>query len=99
MRLTREEFTSLKIVPVKVFTPSQPLALDINLRPIANCLQTQKMYVNAHYFTIVDHNSKLKKIRVGAKLYAFRGPNLLSNFVEALARNPLRSESPPNLRD
>jgi hypothetical protein len=44
---------------------------------------------------VLDSNSQPRKIRVGAKLYGFKGPALLRPFVEELARCPLRWEKPP----
>jgi len=49
-----EEFTSMKILPVKVMTQKNSLALDMNLRPIAKHLHTHKLFVDSHYFITVD---------------------------------------------
>ena len=53
-QMGEEEFTSMKILPVKVMTQKNPLALDLNLRPIAKHLHTHKLFVDSHYFITVD---------------------------------------------
>lgn len=64
--------------------------MDINLRSIAKTLTKQKYAVDSTYFMVVDDQSRSRKIRVGAKIYAFRGQATLGTFAEALSRNSLR---------
>jgi hypothetical protein len=66
--------------------------MDVNLRPIAKALGRQKYSVNSHYFLVIDDQSRSKKIRVGAKIYAFRGQASLGPFIEALAKNTFKLE-------
>jgi hypothetical protein len=72
-----------------------PLALDINLRPIAKHLHTHKLFVDSHYFLTVDQQARPSKLRVGLKVYAFRGTLPLSHFVDALINNPIRIPTSP----
>ena len=72
-------------------TQKQQLAIDINIRPIAKTLQAkQKYFVDSHYFLAVDNNAQPSKVRVGCKVYGFRGNAQLSNFIDGLVMNPLR---------
>ena len=71
---------------------SERYGMDINLRPIAKLLGRQKFTVHSQYFIVVDDQSRSRKMRVGAKLYAFRGQGSLGPFVEALSKNCIRNE-------
>lgn len=73
--------------------------MDINLRPIAKSLGRQRYAVNSHYFLVVDDQSRTKKIRIGTKIYAFRGQVTLGPFVEALSKNPIRIDSAGDGKD
>jgi hypothetical protein len=90
LQMGEEEFASLKILPLKVQTQRQQLGLDINLRPVAKTLSKQKYFVDSHYFMVVDGESQPCRMRVGCKVYGFRGTGQLSHFVECLAANPVR---------
>ena len=75
-------------MPIRVSTNSKPLAIDINLRPVAKSLSKQKFYVDSHYFVAIDSESQLSKVRVGSKIYAFKGTSQIEHFVNSLAANP-----------
>jgi hypothetical protein len=87
MHLSEEEFHSLKILPITVLTNGQKLALDINVKSISKNLIKEKYSINSQYFILVDQNSHAKKMRVGAKIYTFRGHVGLGNFVDNLRSN------------
>jgi hypothetical protein len=87
-----EEFSVTKILAISVTAGSEKYGMDINLRPIAKLLGRQKYAVNSQYFLVVDDQSRSKKIRVGAKIYAFRGQANFEPFVEALSKNCIRNE-------
>ena len=36
---------------------------------------------------VVNHNSNVKKMRIGLKLYSMRGSSLIGNFVDILSRH------------
>lgn len=76
-----EQFSQTKILAVNVIAGSERFGIDINLRPIAKSLGRQKYSVNSHYFLVIDDQSRCKKIRIGANIYAFRGHASLSSFV------------------
>lgn len=65
------------------------MGMDINMRPIAKMLAKQKYAVASHYFLVVDEQGKSRKMRIGAKISAFRGQAALGNLVEAISKNPL----------
>ena len=67
--------------------------MDINIRPIAKSLGRQKYAINSQYFVVVDEESRSKKIRVGAKIYAFRGQASLGGFVDAISKNCIRNDT------
>ena len=81
-----------KIISVTMHTSSERFGIDLNMRPIAKILQRQNHFVDSHYFLAVDSNSRPRKMRVGMKVYAFKGSSLLGSFVEELARTPIRSD-------
>jgi hypothetical protein len=75
-----------------VIAGSEKFGIDINLRPIGKSLGRQKYAINSHYFLVIDDQSRCKKIRVGAKIYAFRGQASLGPFVEAIAKSNIRDQ-------
>lgn len=95
LQLPEDEFSSLKILPIKIITAARHLGIDINLRPVGRMLERQKTFVDSHYFLVVDDHSRSTKIRVGAKIYAFRGPSQLAVFIDSLSKNPIRSNIQP----
>jgi len=74
LHLSYEDFYSLKIVPIKLITPHQQFGIDLNLRHIAKNIHKQKYSVDSHYFIVLDDKTQPVKIRIGLKLYVFRGP-------------------------
>ena len=50
-------------------------------------LAKQKYFCDHNYFITLDDQSKLRKLRIGAKVYAFRGSSTLNHFVEAIQKN------------
>lgn len=61
--------------------------MDINIRPILRKLSKQNYSVNGGYFLVVDENSQMTKMRVGARVIVFKGSSLLEPFVNAYANN------------
>jgi hypothetical protein len=76
-----EDFASTKLLPISMNTAGQHFGIDINLRPIAKSLSKSKWSVDSHYFMVVDDQSRSRKMRVGAKIYGFRGQADLGHFV------------------
>lgn len=74
LHLSYEDFYSMKIVPVKIITPHQQLGIDLNLRHIVKNINKQKYSVDSHYFIVLDEKTQPVKLRVGLKVYLFRGP-------------------------
>ena len=64
----------MKIVPIKIVTAHQQFGIDLNLRNIAKNLSRQKFTVDSHYFIALDERTQPIKLRVGLKVYVFRGP-------------------------
>lgn len=81
LQMGEDDFASTKLLPISMNTAGQHFGIDINLRPIAKTLSKSKWAVDSHYFIVVDDQSRSRKIRVGAKVYAFRGPAGLGHFV------------------
>ena len=50
----------------------------------------QKYFVKSHYFLAVDGESRPSKLRVGCKVYGFRGTAQLSHFIDTITACPLR---------
>jgi hypothetical protein len=71
----------MKIVPIKIITPHQQFGIDLNLRHIAKNIGKQKYSIDSHYFIVLDDKTQPVKIRVGLKIYVFRGPTEISGFV------------------
>ena len=44
--------------------------------------------MDSHYFVAIDSESQLSKVRVGSKIYAFKGTSQIEHFVNSLAANP-----------
>ena len=62
------------------------------MRPIAKVLAKQKYFSDNNYFITVDDQSKLRKLRIGAKIYAFRGSSVLNHFAEAIQKNSFKED-------
>lgn len=76
--LTEEQFFSTKIIPISIlFDQNQKFALDISMRPILRKITKQNYSVNEGYFLVVDEQSQMTKMRVGARVIAFKGSSTL----------------------
>lgn len=76
--LNEEQFFSTKIIPISIlFDQNQKYAMDISMRPILRKLNKQNYSVNGGYFLVVDENSQLTKMRVGARVIVFKGTAML----------------------
>lgn len=69
---------STKIIPISIIMDqNQKFAIDISLRPIAKKLNKQNYFVNGGYFLVVDENSNLTKMRIGARVVVFKGNSII----------------------
>lgn len=76
--LNEEQFFSTKIIPISIlFDQNQKFAVDISMRPILRKLSKQNYSVNGGYFLVVDENSQMTKMRVGARVIVFKGSGSL----------------------
>lgn len=72
--LNEEQFFSTKIIPISIlFDQNQKFAMDISMRPILRKLSKQNYSVNGGYFLVVDENSQMTKMRIGARVIVFKG--------------------------
>jgi hypothetical protein len=86
--LTEEQFFATKIIPISiVLDQNQKYAMDISMRPVTRKLSKQNYSVNGGYFLVVDENSQLTKMRIGARVIVFKGSTMLEPFVTAVANN------------
>ena len=63
------------------------MAIDINLKSISKKLTKDKYNIANQYFVVVNEESRPMKIRVGLKIYTFKGTSLLTNFIDTLSRH------------
>lgn len=76
--LNEEQFFSTKIVPISIlFDQNQKFAIDISMRPILRKLSKQNYSINGGYFLVVDQDSQMTKMRVGARVVVFKGSSML----------------------
>jgi len=66
---------------------NQKFAMDISLRPITKKLSKQNYFAGGGYFLVVDENSEMVKMRVGARVIAFKGNSILEPFVTSYCNN------------
>ena len=86
--LNEEQFLSTKIIPISIlFDQNQKFAMDISMRPILRKLSKQNYSVNGGYFLVVDENSQMTKMRVGARVIVFKGNATLEPFKYAYVNN------------
>ena len=80
-QMTEDEFSDIKILPVKIVTQHKNFAMDINLQAVTKAFSKQKYFVESQYFVVVNQEARLMKMRVGCKIYALRGNSDLLPFV------------------
>jgi hypothetical protein len=86
--LPEEQFMSTKIIPITIiFDQNKKFAIDINLKPITKRLNQQNCFATAGYFLVVDQNSELTKMRIGARVIAFKGNSIIEPFVTSYCNN------------
>ena len=56
---------------------NKKFGMDLSLRPIAKKLNKQNYFVNGGYFLVVDENSDLQKMRIGARVVVFKGNSII----------------------
>jgi len=75
LHLNYQDFHSMKILPINIVTGRQQFGIDVNLRNIEKSLAHKKLTVDSHYFIALDDHTRPIKLRVGLKVYVFRGPS------------------------
>lgn len=69
---------STKIIPISIIMDqNKKFGMDLSLRPIAKKLNKQNYFVSGGYFLVVDENSELTKMRIGARVVVFKGNSIL----------------------
>lgn len=78
----------MKVLPLSIVTNlSEKLAIDINVKQISKNLIRDKYFVHNQYFLVINQSSEALKMRVAIKTHAFRGSQMVGNFVSSLSHN------------